>query len=336
MNMIPGGSCFGAVGYRPACLSRDSAALTRELSRRRGQNIGGFELRVVAPPDQIAEQVAFDLTLGGHAARVTLPRGLLHRLLEQLDPAAPGAAPDAAVLLLELALEPLLTGLETRFPSLAAQLRPAADAAVSAVIALGLEVRQGAMAHVLRLDLDLAVAGAVAAALARLPDQRGALPDLPVWLCMRAHSLDVTLAELDALRPGDVILPDSLPDREILVVAGERFVWRARRDGSGLHVVSSRLRPEAIGLGGWVMGNTIDADDMAGLDELPVRLSFELGRLELPLAEVAVLGPGHVFELAREEAQPVDILANGRRLGRGRIVIVGQSIGVQIVRIGRE
>jgi type III secretion protein Q len=71
------------------------------------------------------------------------------------------------------------------------------------------------------------------------------------------------------------------------------------------------------------------------LDELPVRLSFELGQLELPLAEVSVLGPGHVFELARDESQPVDILANGRRIGRGRIVTVAGSIGVQIVRVGR-
>jgi type III secretion protein Q len=67
-----------------------------------------------------------------------------------------------------------------------------------------------------------------------------------------------------------------------------------------------------------------------------VRLSFELGWLELPFSEVAVLGPGHVFELARDDAQPVDILANGRRIGRGRIVTVAGSIGVQIVRIGRE
>ena len=84
------------------------------------------------------------------------------------------------------------------------------------------------------------------------------------------------------------------------------------------------------------MGNESDADDDAGPQEIPVRLAFELGRLELPFAEVAVLGPGHVFELARDEMQPVDILANGRRIGRGRIVSIAGSIGVQIVRIGRE
>ena len=98
--------------------------------------------------------------------------------------------------------------------------------------------------------------------------------------------------------------------------------------------------PHAIAAQGsswpWVMSNAIESGDAADLDELPVRLSFELGRLELPLAEGAVLGVGHVFELAREETQPVDIVANGRRIGRGRIVTVAGSIGVQIVRIGQE
>jgi type III secretion protein Q len=77
-------------------------------------------------------------------------------------------------------------------------------------------------------------------------------------------------------------------------------------------------------------------DDATELDDLPVRLAFELGRLELPLAEITTLGVGHVFELGRDTTQPVDILANGRRIGCGRIVDIAGSLGVQIVRIGRE
>jgi len=85
-----------------------------------------------------------------------------------------------------------------------------------------------------------------------------------------------------------------------------------------------------------MMSTTLEPDEVSGLDELPVRLAFELGRMELPLSEVAVLGPGHVFELARDENRPVEILANGRLIGRGRIVTVGGALGVQIVHLGRE
>jgi type III secretion protein Q len=335
MNMI----AAPVVWYRPAGLSAEHAALTRSLSRRRAmRNLDGFEVQVVAPPDTIADPVAFDLM---PAARVTMPRSLLHRLLEMLDPAAPRAAPDAAALLLELHLEPLLNRLETGFPSLAVQLRPATGEMECAAFAIGLAVRHGMLADTLRLDLDLSAARSVAAALAHLPDSHGAMPDLLVCLHLRALCADVTLAELHAARAGDVVLADALPGGEILVVAGECFAWRARHDGPRVQIVTPRLRPRAIGLERWVMGNAIgsdgsNGDDNTGLDELPVRLSFELGRLEQPLAEVAVLGPGYVFELARDEAQPVDILANGRRIGRGRIVTVAGSIGVQIVRIGRE
>jgi type III secretion protein Q len=332
MNMIP----TVPVRYRPPALSAEHAALARSLGRRRSmRHPDGFDLYVVAPPDDIADPVPFDLALGGHAGRATLSRRLLHYLLGTLDPAAPGAPPDAAALLLELALEPILAGLETRFPSLAVQLLPAGEAACME-FAIGLTIRQGAMADTLRLDLHLPAARLVSAALTPLPDWRDALPDLPVPLHLRVHSATVTLAELEAACAGDFIPADALPDGEILVVAGERIAWRAQRDGSRLTIVSPRLRPQAIGLERWVMGNEIEAGDGIELDELPVRLSFELGRLELPLAEVSVLGPGHVFELARDEAQPVDILANGRRIGRGRIVTVTGSIGVQIIRIGRE
>ena len=48
--------------YRPACLSAEDAALARHLSRRRyARNLGGFDLLVVAPPEVIADPVAFDI-----------------------------------------------------------------------------------------------------------------------------------------------------------------------------------------------------------------------------------------------------------------------------------
>jgi type III secretion protein Q len=332
MNMIP----TVPVRYRPAALSAEHAALARSLARRRSmRHTQGFDLYIVAPPDDIADPVPFDMTLGSHAGRITLSRRLLHYLLGLLDPAAPGAPPDAAALLLELALEPILAGLETRFPSLAVQVLPAGETARTE-FAIGLAIRQGAIADTLRLDLDLPAARLVSTALTPLPDWRDPLPDLPVPLHLRTHSATVTLADLQAACAGDFIPADALPDGDILVVAGERIAWRAQRDGSRLTIVSPRLRPQAIGLERWMIGNEIEAGDSIELDELPVRLSFELGQVELPLAEVSVLGPGHVFDLARDETQPVDILANGRRIGRGRIITVAGSIGVQIVRIGRE
>ncbi len=63
---------------------------------------------------------------------------------------------------------------------------------------------------------------------------------------------------------------------------------------------------------------------------------FEVGRVELPLGELETLGSGYVFELQRDPDQAVDIVANGRRIGRGRLVEVAGAIGVQITRIGQD
>lgn len=324
------------VPYHPALLSTEDAALARGLSRRRGmRNLAGLDIAVVEAPATSADWVAFDLGLASGHACATVPIQLLHHVLNLLDPAAPAAAPDAAALLLELALEPALIALETRFPGLAMRLAPASRAQ-EAAYAVGLAVRIGEVVGTLRLDLDAGAAGALAAAFAHLADAPDPLPALPIRLNLRVRSTDVTLAELRAAAPGDVVLADALPHDEVLVVCGERFVWRAQRDGTQLRLLSTRLRPETIGLGRWMMGAMLEREEAGGLDELPVRLAFELGRLELPLSEVAVLGAGHVFELARDENQSIDILANGRLIGRGRIVSVAGTLGVQIVSLGRE
>jgi type III secretion system YscQ/HrcQ family protein len=80
----------------------------------------------------------------------------------------------------------------------------------------------------------------------------------------------------------------------------------------------------------WSMGNPTEFSD-PDLDDLPVRLVFELGRVELSLGELQRLAPGALVPLARLVDEPVDIMANGRRLGRGTLVQIGDSLGVRIV-----
>ena len=74
------------------------------------------------------------------------------------------------------------------------------------------------------------------------------------------------------------------------------------------------------------MGATADID----LDQLPVRLVFESGRAELPLGALRTLGVGHVFELGRDAAGPIDIMANGKRIGEGELVRIGDTTGIRV------
>jgi len=88
----------------------------------------------------------------------------------------------------------------------------------------------------------------------------------------------------------------------------------------------------------WSMGNPTEFSGPTGLhdpdlDDLPVRLVFEVGRVELSLGELQRLAPGALVPLARPLDEPLDIMANGRRLGRGTLVQIGESLGVRIVSI---
>jgi flagellar motor switch protein FliN/FliY len=69
---------------------------------------------------------------------------------------------------------------------------------------------------------------------------------------------------------------------------------------------------------------------------LDVRLtvSVEVGRIQLPVRQVLELAPGAVLELQRSASEPVEVFANGRCIGRGEIVVVGDQFGVRITELG--
>ena len=71
----------------------------------------------------------------------------------------------------------------------------------------------------------------------------------------------------------------------------------------------------------------------AALDDLPVQLACEFGRLELSLGELRTLDAGSVLPLKKPAQAAVAILVHGRRMGQGRLGEIGDSLGVQIVRL---
>ena len=74
------------------------------------------------------------------------------------------------------------------------------------------------------------------------------------------------------------------------------------------------------------------ADD-AAFDDLPIKLVFELGRLDLSLGKLQEIGQGHIFELGRPIGEAVEIHAGGRRIGQGEVVRIDDQIGVRVVRL---
>jgi len=65
--------------------------------------------------------------------------------------------------------------------------------------------------------------------------------------------------------------------------------------------------------------------------QIPVALEFELGAIDTSLRELAQIEPGYVFDLLLQlDHAAVTIRSAGRRVGRGELVAVGDTLGVRL------
>jgi flagellar motor switch protein FliN len=75
---------------------------------------------------------------------------------------------------------------------------------------------------------------------------------------------------------------------------------------------------------------------VAFLQDFPVEVVVELGRTRLTIREIAELGRDDVVHLDRTADQPLDIVAGGRLLARGEIVMAGDRMALRIVEVAGE
>lgn len=70
--------------------------------------------------------------------------------------------------------------------------------------------------------------------------------------------------------------------------------------------------------------------------DVAVRLSVELGRTEMPLRDVLMLGEGSTVALDRLTDELLDVTANGRVIARGEVVAEKGRFGLRIVSLVGE
>ena len=69
------------------------------------------------------------------------------------------------------------------------------------------------------------------------------------------------------------------------------------------------------------------------LMDVPLQLTVELGRAKRTIRDVLAVGPGSVVELERLAGEPVDVLVNGKLLGKGEVVVINENFGVRLTDI---
>jgi len=76
--------------------------------------------------------------------------------------------------------------------------------------------------------------------------------------------------------------------------------------------------------------------DEADLDSLPVQVVLELGRLQMSVGEMRQLAPGMLLPVSQAADDSVDVVVNGKRIGRAGLVRAGDGIGVRISRLMQD
>ena len=66
------------------------------------------------------------------------------------------------------------------------------------------------------------------------------------------------------------------------------------------------------------------ADNLRVLENIDVKLTVQVGSAELKIRELLRLNEGSVVELERLAGDPLDILANGVKIAKGEVVMVGE------------
>ena len=165
---------------------------------------------------------------------------------------------------------------------------------------------------------------------------------LPLSCRLVARGPELTARETAGLEAGDILLlPGATRDREENGLPVLLFFTRTS-------AVPARIKDAALLLEGPVMHTTADPpgegvkdsaekqktpDAFSGAvaaEDLPISVAFDLGSVELTVAQAGALSPGQVLPTGRDTAAPVIITFAGRPLGTGSLVDVAGRIGVRI------
>lgn len=292
------------------------------------------------PGDQLLCTIAF--TVGDSAGKLRLPLSVVERGLAKVDELVDmkRLAPAHAALLLETAFEDDLEWIEGKLGERIAitSVAPGDTVPGEPPFAFVLTGKDETIGCVLNTNV-----ARLAVRIGHLLDEIGKagppIPaEFPLPVCLRRGALTITLGDLRSLQADDVVLfHDAQEERMAALIIAERLYAPVALTEGGPQLLAA---PTAIAGSNWEWTMNQNTPPPAGqtleestLDELPVALAFEIGRTAMPLGEVRQLAPGAIVALAEVKEATVDIIANGKRVGHGEVVRIGESLGVRIVRM---
>lgn len=297
---------------------------------------------------------AFDVVCGERTWRVELGSLRLLALHPALADVSPNAAlPEALQLaVLDLLAAPLAelaqTFLNVPLAIRNSRMIAAQEPAVCAVsLTLRVSAGEGPSSEAYPIPVRLCLPDRESALelverLDALPRRRvlGLAGGVPVPVSLEAGRMRLSVRELSSLEPDDVLLPETYPAREGRFVLRLCATARPRAFACSLAeggvTILSVLNPEE---GPMSDENNTAAEALPseGVDtgELEVTLTFELERRLMTVRDVETLAPGYTFAFGGDALAPVTLYANGKSVGKGRLVDLNGTLGVQVISLGK-
>lgn len=142
----------------------------------------------------------------------------------------------------------------------------------------------------------------------------------------------ITLAEAQALTPGDALMLDGrwVPTDEAHIGIVGHFTAPAAWKDNRLHLTGALRPPKAKDTDPMIAAET---ETVFALEDLPVTLTLELDRIELPFSAIAGLKAGSVLPFGTPMPETVRVLVNGRLFATAGLVQIDGQLGIRIAAI---
>lgn len=82
--------------------------------------------------------------------------------------------------------------------------------------------------------------------------------------------------------------------------------------------------------------NAEGSETLGLLMDVELELTAQLGSAELPIRKVLDFTKGSIIELDTYTGNPIDLLANGKVIAKGEVVIIEDNFGLRITEVSAE
>jgi flagellar motor switch protein FliN/FliY len=100
------------------------------------------------------------------------------------------------------------------------------------------------------------------------------------------------------------------------------------------HPSARTVRLQELPHGGEV-GKAVFSGNLELIQGVKVHLAVSVGASEVTIAELFALKEGAILKLDKMSDEPIDIHLDGKLIGRGELVVVGDHFGVRIIELGK-